>query len=101
MYRGWSVNLTSSAEYTGQIALPVPPLFETTQGPVVELVFWSQNIHRWVHIVSAFFQRDLPAGHVQMTAGDIAWLSAVVARAGEAGLRQCLSELEECMVPGE
>lgn len=94
---GWSINLTDHQHY--QVELPVPGLWEGTAGLVVEVVFWSDNVQRWVHIVAEPFQRVLPQGHLQATVGDLAWLEKVVARAGDDGLRACVSELEQEMVP--
>lgn len=100
-WRGWSVNLTlEGPEHTFELDLPVPPMFETSQGPVLEVVFWSQAVERWVHGVSAYFERELPEGHVQVTVGDLAWVQHVTERAGVEGLRECVYDLETCMVPG-
>ena len=95
-WRGWSVNLTSS-QYS-EIELPVPILFTTSVGPVIELVFWSPVVERWIHGVSAPFARELPAGHVQVAAGDMAWLQ-YAARGTADGLRECVRELEANPVP--
>jgi hypothetical protein len=84
-----------------ELELPVPPLFESTQGPVMEIVFWSDNVERWVHAVSAHFVRELPDGHVQVTIGDLAWIDQVVSRWGFEGLRGCVEDLELVMVPDD
>lgn len=94
---GWSVNLTEHQQYL--VNLPVPGLWEGTAGMVIEVVFWSDAVQRWVHIVSEPFRRPLPQGHLQATVGDLAWLEKVVARAGADGLRACVEELEQEMVP--
>lgn len=97
--RGWSVNLSEP----GNLHItdfPVPPLYQSQvdEYPVNEVLFWSQNLERWVHLVSASFVRDLPAGHVQASSGDLAWIEQVVARSGLEGLRYCVAELETQMV---
>ena len=98
LYFGWTVNL-SSGELSRQIGLPVPPLFQSSQGAVIEVVMWSPLAERWVHCVSEHFGRRLPAGHVQVTPGDTVWLSSVRARWGEVGLRHCVLELEQESIP--
>lgn len=100
MWRGWSVNLSMSGpDFTFETDFPVPPMFETSQGPVLEVVFWSQATERWIHGVSDYFERELPPGHVQVTVGDLAWVRQVVQRAGPAGLLECVEDLEQAMVP--
>jgi hypothetical protein len=74
-------------------------MFSTSQGPVVELVFWSQAVDRWIHGVAAYFERELPAGHVQVTIGDLAWIQHVVSVSGIDGLRMCIDELEQYQFP--
>lgn len=96
--KGWSVNLTSPG-HDFELELPVPALFETSVGSVVELVFWSAVAERWVHAVSEHFARELPGGHVQVTLGDMTWLRRIVDRAGVMGLRVCVAELEESQIP--
>jgi hypothetical protein len=101
-WRGVSVNLsTTDPDHLFALELPVPPLFESTQGPVMEIVFWSGNVDRWVHAVSAHFARQLPEGHVQVTVGDLAWIDQVVSRWGLEGLRGCVEDLELVMVPDD
>jgi hypothetical protein len=88
------------------VDLPVPPLFESTPVqsekdvafPTMEVVFWSETVRRWVHLVSLSFVRALPEGHVQAAAGDLAWIEQVVRRSGVDGLRYCVEELEADMV---
>ena len=97
---GWSVNLsTTDPGDVFEIDLPVPPLFESSQGPVIEVVFWSHLAERWVHGVSFHFERTLPPGHVQLALGDLVWLRRVVDRDGVNGLRECVHDLEISMVP--
>jgi hypothetical protein len=79
-----------------EIELPVLPLFKTSVGLVIELVFWSENTKRWIHAVSEHFERNLPEGHIQVTVWDMVWLKGVVSRLGVDGLRQCVGELEYC-----
>lgn len=97
-HRGWSVNL-SLLDHDQEIELPVPPLFVTSVGPVIELVFWSQLVERWIHAVSEAFERELPQGHVQVTYGDLTWIRLVADRKGLQGLRECVSDLEEFQLP--
>lgn len=100
VYRGWSINLSSAeSEHTCVIALPVPPLFDTSEGPVIEIVFWSHAVSRWIHEVSCYFERALPSGHVQVTVGDLEWIRRVVDRVGERGLIECVVDLERMMFP--
>ena len=100
MSYGWSVNLSSTAdEHTFETELPVPPLWVGRFGPVVEVVFWSERAQRWMHGVSEPFERPLPDGHVQVTVGDLAWISQVEKSWGEQALMQCLRVLEEEQVP--
>lgn len=100
-WRGWSINLTiEGQEHTFETTLPAPPLFMSSLGPVVELVFWSDTVSRWMHAVSAPFWRELPEGHVQVTVGDLVWLKGVMDRRGGMGLAACVRELEASMVPG-
>ena len=99
--KGWSVNLTVEGQ-AQVLDFPVPALLAGPAGstmPTMEVVFWSDAVNRWVHIVSAYFVRDLPAGHVQATVGDLAWIEQVVARSGIEGLRHCIADLEANMVP--
>jgi len=98
MTRGWSVNL-SERGHDVQVELPSVALFETSQGPVVELVFYSETAKRWMHAVGSHFFRELPEGHVQVTIGDLTWLTQIVNRLGDDGLRQCVDELAEAMLP--
>ncbi len=100
-WSGWSINLTTPLGADFWVELPVPPLFDTTEGVVSELVFWSHAVERWVHAVSQHFERELPPGHVQVTVGDLAWLRGVAARKGQVGLRACIADLEQHMVPSE
>jgi len=100
MSRGWSVNLSLVGQ-SQEIDLPAPPLFQTSVGPVVELVFWSLLVERWMHAVSEHFERELPLGHVQVTYGDLTWIRRVAARSGIEGLRECVSDLEEFQLPSK
>ncbi len=98
--KGWSVNLSSlDPDHTAEVELPVEPLWVGQFGPVVEVVFWSEAVSRWMHGVAAHFHRELPPGHIQVTVGDLAWIRHVTARAGSEGLKACLHDLESCMVP--
>jgi len=100
MFKGWSVNLSiAGSNYASEIELPVPELFRTGLGPILEVVFWSKLTNRWIHGVSDYFVRDLPEGHVQVTMGDLAWVRQVVSRAGTVGLIECIEDLEQCMMP--
>jgi hypothetical protein len=98
--RGWSVNVTAVG-HDHETELPSGALFVTSEGPVVELVFWSEVTQRWIHAVESHFSRELPAGHVQVALGDLAWLTRIVRRLGEAGIHQCVVDLEEAMIPGD
>lgn len=91
---GWTVNL-STPGYDQEVELPVPPLFQTSVGPVVELVFWAQAVQRWVHAVSEQFARVLPQGHVQVAYGDLTWIRGVAAQRGSEGLQACVGHLED------
>jgi len=100
MWEGWSINLSIPGEQgMFRTTLPVPPLFAAEAGPVIEIVFWSIRVERWIHGVSAYFDRELPPGHVQVTIGDLAWIRQVVWRKGPAGLIECIQDLEESMIP--
>ncbi len=102
MTAGYSINLTHPSVKHGEVAFPVPAIFVTSGGkPVSEVIFWSGNTKRWVHLVSAHFERKLDAGHVQVTAGDLAWLENVVKLHGVEGLVDCVAELENTMVPSD
>jgi len=83
------------------VDFPVPPLFRTRVGEVMELVFWSPVVARWIHGVSEHFERHLPRDHVQVTVGDLTWLRGVVGRRGLEGLRDCISDLEEFQAPSK
>jgi hypothetical protein len=97
--QGWSVNLSMPGS-AFLVDMPIPALFQTDpKHPTMEVVFWSDAVERWVHLVSLSFVRDLPAGHVQAAAGDLAWIEQVVARNGIEGLKYCVAELEANMVP--
>jgi len=98
LMRGWSVNV-SEVGHDHETELPSGLLFHTSVGPVVELVFWSQATERWIHAVESHFARELPAGHVQVAMGDMAWLTRIVQRLGDEGIRQCVADLEEAMIP--
>jgi hypothetical protein len=91
------VNLTEQLDC--EVTLPVPPFMNTSRGEVIEVVFWSIAVSRWVHIVSGHFQRDLPQGHVQCALGDLAWVESLVQRAGLEGLREAIHDLETCQMP--
>jgi hypothetical protein len=97
---GWSLNLSlPPGDMDFEVELPGPPLFDTSQGPVLELVFWSELTKRWIHAVADHFWRELPEEHVQVTVGDLAWLRGVVGRHGPAALIECVADLERCMIP--
>jgi hypothetical protein len=70
MRQGWSVNL-SAVGYDFEAAWPVPPLFNTSQGPVFEVVAWSLPRQCWIHLVSQRFPRQLPPGHFEVTPGEL------------------------------
>ena len=94
MWRGWSVNLSMPGlEHTFEASFPVPPLFESSQGSVLELVYWSHVCQRWIHGVSHHFQQNLPQGHVQLAVGDLEWLRHV-SQGSEQGIAQCIYDLE-------
>jgi hypothetical protein len=97
-WQGWSINLSERGR-DFWLELPVPTLFSTTEGVVIELVFWSLVAERWVHAVAEHFERQLPEGHVQLAVGDLAWLRSVAARKGQVGLRECIEDLEAHMLP--
>jgi len=92
-WRGASVNLSESGG-VAQIELPCPPLFETSGGPVIELVFYSSLCERWCHLVSAPVERTLPPGHVQVSLGDLAWIKHAERVFGPGAVRACALELE-------
>lgn len=99
MPSGWSINLSleDPSESVFMIELPVPPLYwsKITNEPVMETVFWSETAQRWVHIVSLHVERDLPRGHIQVTAGDIPWVRSMLLRRGDAGIHEIVRDLEE------
>ena len=68
--QGWSINL-SAVGYDFEGMWPIPPLFSTAEGPVFELVTWSVLYGKWVHLVSQRFPRELPAGHFEVTPGEL------------------------------
>lgn len=94
MSRGWTVNL-SVRGFDREVDLPSPPLFVTRVGPVVEIVFWSDAVSRWIHGVSEQFPRRLPEGHVQVAYQDLAWVRGLVGQMGAAGLRHCIGGIED------
>jgi len=98
LHTGISVDLTDPSA-TRVVTLATPPLWTGAYGPVIEVVFYGESIDRAVHLVAEPFDRELPAKHLQLTLGDIAWVSGVVARKGEAGLRACVLELEAELEP--
>lgn len=98
--KGYSVNL-SLKDQDFEVDLPVPALFQTSVGLVMELVYWSEGTKRWIHHVSEHFERELPLGHVQVTVGDLTWFRGVVARKGLQGLRECIHDLEEFQLPSQ
>lgn len=100
MTRGWSVNVSMKG-HDFEVDLPTRVMFATSVGPVVELVLWSELVNKWIHAVQDPFARDLPAGHIQVTVGDLAWLRQVVARRGPDALAECVDDLERSMVPSE
>ena len=100
MSKGWSINLsTTDPDHVFQTELPVPPLYVGKHGPVVELVFWSERLSRWVHGVSIHFERELPADHIQVTLGDMAWIDRMVSVYGAPGLEMAVQDLIETMDP--
>jgi hypothetical protein len=99
--RGWSINLTDS-RFDQQVELPCDMLFVTSQGPVVELVFWSRRVEMWIHAVGSHFRRELPPSHVQLAVGDLAWINQMAIHFGDGqALAQCVAELEKSMLPAE
>jgi hypothetical protein len=95
MFRGWSVNLTlPGVENVFEVEFPVPPLFETSMGPVLELVFWAELVQRWVHGVSQHFDQQLPEGHVQVAVGDLEWVRQCAEVGGRDGLAHVVQQLE-------
>ena len=101
MPTGWSINLsTAKADGVFEVDLPVGPLYVGQYGPVAEIVFWSERVGCWIHGVASHFERDLPAGHVQVTLGDLWWLDSMVRAHGPAGLDEAVRDLMETMDPG-
>ena len=98
--KGWSINLSQQG-FDQEVELPGDALFMTSRGPVVELVFWSRKVQKWIHAVGSHFARQLPAGHVQLAVGDLAWINQVEQRLGEGALAVCVAELERVLVPAE
>ena len=83
MYRGWSVNLSlADLRYTFGVEFPSAPLFEATEGPVIELVFWSVPLGVWVHVLRTPFERQLPNFHIQLSFEQGKWLEGLVAQRG-------------------
>jgi hypothetical protein len=94
--RGWSVNLSSvDPDHTFEVDLPIDVLYVGQFGPVVEIVFWSQEVDLWVHVVRHPFERELPSGHVQVSVGDMAWIERQIGYGGNQGLRDAVAELRE------
>lgn len=95
MWWGWSVNLTlPGLEHSFELQLPIPPMFETRQGPVLELVFWSTYAERWIHAVSQHFQQPLPSGHIQVALGDMQWIRCHAQQGGRDGFAWAVHQLE-------
>lgn len=76
------------------LRLPVPPLFELRDGPVIELVFWAPLPQRWIHAVSMPFQRQLPAGHVSVSQGELKWVQDNMRSRGWRMIIECVRALE-------
>jgi len=94
------VNLTTS-DLPFEIELPVPPMFVSSEGPVLEVVFWSKIVGRWIHGVSLPFERSLPSGRVQVSLADMEWIKNAVAELGDQGLRECVRDLELSLIATE
>lgn len=84
----------AGADHCFGVEFPVAPLFETSQGPVMELVFWSELVKRWIHAVSQHFAQGLPEGHVQVALGDMQWVRYHAQQGGQDGLAWVVRELE-------
>jgi len=92
---GWSVNLSlPGTEHCFEVTFPVPPIFETSMGLVMEVVFWADLVERWIHGVSQHFAQGLPAGHVQIAVGDLEWVGQCAAQGGRDGLIHVVQQLE-------
>lgn len=98
---GLCLNLSVKDSEAAKIELPTQPLFISSQGPVIEILFWSSMVKRWIHGVANSIDRVLPKGHVQVTVGDLAWIKRVVKEKGVAGLRECIEDLELDIIPDE
>jgi len=100
--RGWSINVSvaDASASTFEVDLPTSPLYYGCDGgAVIELVYWSDLVRRWMHLVAEHFERTLPSGHVQVALGDFPWIDAMVKRLGQRGLQECLRDLEQTMDP--
>lgn len=94
-WRGWSINLSlPEPKHVFEVTFPVPPMFEQSQGPVMELVFWADLVERWIHGVSQHFAQGLPQGHVQVSIGDLEWVGQCAAQGGRDGLIHVVQQLE-------
>jgi len=94
-WSGWSINFSSiEPEHTFQLDLPSPPLFTTKLGPVLEIVFWSELVDRWIHGVSSYFERPLPVDHIQITVGELNWLSKMRKIHGDAVFTKYIEDKE-------
>lgn len=98
MTTGWSINLSlvsTDPRTVFEVDFPVPPLWKGRYGDVMEVVFWSDRVQRWIHGVALSFERQLPTGHVQVTVGDLAWVRSMVLRRGVEGIVEVIHDLEE------
>jgi len=92
---GWSINLTlPEPEHVFEVTFPVPPMFDISTGPVMEVVFWSDLVARWIHGVSYHFDQGLPDGHVQVAVGDLEWVGQCADIGGRDGLIHVVQQLE-------
>lgn len=105
MFSGHSINLSLPREDQSavfDVTLPVPPLYVGRFGPVLEVVFWSEEIRMWVHGVSQTFERPLPPGHVQVAVGDLHFIRIMKATKGpRVGLVEAVTDLVNEQVPEE
>jgi hypothetical protein len=92
---GWSINLSlPGEEHVFEVQFPVPPIFDSSQGPVMEVVFWAGLVQRWIHGVSQHFDQGLPEGHIQVAVGDLEWVGQCAAQGGRDGLIHVIQQLE-------
>jgi hypothetical protein len=99
---GWSINLDkiNHSQFFNSVELPTIPLFYLNESiPVLEIVFFSKWVDRWVHGVHSHFVRYLPSKHIQATFGDLAWIRGRIQRHGPLIIKECVEELEQEMIP--